>query len=88
MRKYKTLITILLIILFTNCISVYATYTYFAKDISYTKKDGSTINVESALNELYLKKDKEIASIQPLQYPILTIAGMKNYVILLYSIKN
>ena len=38
MRKYKTLIIILLIILFTNCISVYATYTYFAKDISYTKK--------------------------------------------------
>ena len=82
MRKYKTLIIILLIILFTNCISVYATYTYFAKDISYTKKDGSTINVESALNELYLKKDKEIASIQPLQYPILTIAGMKNVQVL------
>jgi len=82
MRKYKTLIIILLIILFTTCISVYATYTYFAKDISYTKKDGSTINVESALNELYLKKDKEIASIQPLQYPILTIAGMKNVQVL------
>ena len=34
-------------------ISVYATYNYLAGDICYIKSDGTEVNVESALNELY-----------------------------------
>ena len=67
-----------LIILITNCISVYSAYTYFAKDIIYTKKDGSKIDVENAINELYSQKTKEISNITPLKYPIFTTLGMKN----------
>lgn len=43
----------MIIMILTSCISIYATYNYFAKDVSYTKADGTEINVEEALNELY-----------------------------------
>lgn len=45
-------------IVLTACISVYATYQYFAKDVSYTKLDGTEISVQEALNELYGKQYK------------------------------
>ncbi len=45
-------------IVLTACISVYATYYYFAKDVSYIKLDGTEISVQEALNELYGKQYK------------------------------
>lgn len=51
--KIKMTVTILIIIILVSGLSVYATYNYFAKDIWYTKEDGTTISVEKALNELY-----------------------------------
>lgn len=42
-------------VIIVSSISVYATYNYFAKDISYRKADGTELNVEQALNELYAK---------------------------------
>lgn len=35
--------------------SVYATYNYLAKDVKYTKPDGTETDVEKSLNELYQK---------------------------------
>ena len=59
-NKAITLIAfVLIIIILVSSLSVYATYNYFAKDIGYTKKDGTTINVEDALNYLYQKNNKD-----------------------------
>lgn len=55
-KNMKLIICMVIIILLTTCISVYATYKYFAKDVSYTKLDGTEISVQDALNELYGKK--------------------------------
>lgn len=54
-KNIKLIIGILIGILLVSGISVYATYKYFATDVSYTK-DGIKINVEKALNELYTNK--------------------------------
>lgn len=45
-------INIVIVALFSS-FSIYATYTYYSKDISYKKSDGTIVSVESALNELY-----------------------------------
>lgn len=55
-NRIKLIILIVLISILTSSISVYATYTYFAKDVSYIKKDGTEITVEMALDELYKRK--------------------------------
>lgn len=47
------IITIFLIVTFASGISIYATYKYLSKDVSYLKADGKEISVEDALNELY-----------------------------------
>lgn len=49
------LIIIIMVFILINCIGVYAAYNYFAKDVVYTKSDGTEISVEAALNELYEK---------------------------------
>lgn len=56
---YKKLIIVFIIgMILTGGIAAYATYNYYAKDISYTKSNGDKISVEDALNELYeIKKD-------------------------------
>lgn len=51
-NNIKIFIIIITIILIEN-VSVYAAYKYFAKDVYYTKSDGSEININDALNELY-----------------------------------
>ena len=38
-------------------ITAYATYNYYASQVSYTNKDGTEVSVETALNELYNKND-------------------------------
>lgn len=54
-EKIKFILVIIVGILLLSGISVYAAYKYFAKDVSYTKADGTKISVEEALNELYNK---------------------------------
>ena len=57
-KNLKLVIAIMMIIILTACISVYATYQYLARDVSYTKLDGTEISVQEALNELYGKQYK------------------------------
>ena len=52
-NKTKSILLVVLLMIITSSISVYATQLYMAKDISYTKSDGTQTNVESALDELY-----------------------------------
>ncbi len=59
-NKFKIILVILLIAIIAGGISGYATYNYLSKDVVYTKPDGTTINVEIALNELYQKNNQEI----------------------------
>lgn len=54
-NKYKFLIILIIGIIIGSSLTVYSAYTYFSKDIKYTKKDGTQISVEDALNELYSK---------------------------------
>ena len=59
-KKIKIVIIIIISIFLISGISVYATYNYFSKNVSYTKKDGTEISVEDALNELYNSKSNKI----------------------------
>lgn len=52
-NKIKLVLLVVLLMIITSSISVYATQLYMAKDISYTKFDGTKTNVETALDELY-----------------------------------
>lgn len=54
-NKFKVILAILISIIFASGLSIYATYNYLASDVSYTR-DGETISVETALNELYERK--------------------------------
>ena len=45
-------------------IGAYAATTYKAREVLYTSSDGTSMNVEDALNELYTKTDNEITSKQ------------------------
>lgn len=58
--KLKIILVIIASTIFVSGLSVYATYNYLAKDISYIKSDGTKISVENALNELYKNKSDEI----------------------------
>lgn len=62
MKKILSKKTIYIIIIAICCVlcsslSVWA-YSYFAKDVSYKKADGTEISVENALNELYSSQTK------------------------------
>lgn len=59
-NKFKIILVIVISIIFASGLSVYATYNYLAKDIKYTKIDGTETNVESSLNELYSLYNNEI----------------------------
>lgn len=54
-KNVKIIIGGILGIILTSCISVYATYNYFATDVIY-KKSGTEISVKQALDELYQNK--------------------------------
>lgn len=64
MKMLKIIIIIIVSIVLASGISVYATYSYFAKDISYKKTDGTELSVEEALNELYNKNSGNIEYIK------------------------
>ncbi len=52
-NKLKIILIIALTSILVGGLSSYATYNYLAKDISYTKSNGTIVSVENALNELY-----------------------------------
>ena len=54
-KNLKLIIIIAAAVILCSSLSVFA-YSYFAKDIGYTKMDGSKVNVEEALNSLYNMK--------------------------------
>lgn len=54
-KNIKLILVILLVIIFVGGVSVYATYSYFATNVSYMK-GGVEISVAEALNELYKNK--------------------------------
>ena len=55
-KNIRTIIGFITGVILASSITVYA-YSYFASDIKYTKKDGTEISVENALNELYSKNN-------------------------------
>lgn len=60
-KKTLNIIFIICItVILASGISVYATYNYLAKDVSYVKSNGEELSVEEALNELYSKNKGEI----------------------------
>ncbi len=54
-KNIKIIIGFIVVAILASGITVYATYKYFATDVSYTK-DGTEISVAQALNELYKNK--------------------------------
>lgn len=52
-NKFKLIFIILILGMIVSGVSVYATYNYLAKDVSYIKENGEELNLEEALNELY-----------------------------------
>ena len=65
-NKIKIILFLIITTIITNGITAYATYNYLAKDITYTKEDGTNVSVQEALNEVYSNKkqneDKFISS--------------------------
>lgn len=55
-KNIKIIIVIVLVIFLTSGISVYAAYLYFARDVLYTKPDGTETSVKAALDELYNRR--------------------------------
>ena len=54
LKKHIKIILIFVVsMLIVSMVSVYATYSYLAQDVSYTKTDGTEVSVKDALDELY-----------------------------------
>lgn len=63
-KKYIKLILVLIFcMILVSSISIYATYSYFATDISYTI-NGNEISVSEALNDLYKNKKETTEELQ------------------------
>lgn len=58
-NKIKITVILIITIIITSSITAYATYNYLAKDIKYTKADGTETDLENSLNELYSLYNKE-----------------------------
>ena len=57
-KNVKTIIAFITGAVLIGGISTYAAYNYYASQVSYTKKDGTEVSVEKALNELYSNKQE------------------------------
>ena len=73
MKKLRIIVIVLIGILLVGGISAYATYTYLAKDVEYTKANGTKVSVENALNELY--ENKQFQSYDMLNSATITGTG-------------
>ena len=60
--KSRIFLIIITTIIVTS-ISVYAATTYKASDVVYNASNGTSMNVEDALNELYSSKNNQLSSI-------------------------
>lgn len=56
-NNIKIILAILITAVIAGGVSVYATYTYLAENVEYTKANGTKVSVEEALNELYNKNN-------------------------------
>ena len=61
-KNIKWIILVIVLLIIASGISVYATSTYLASQVTYTK-DGETMSVAEALNELYEKNENSIKNI-------------------------
>ena len=61
-KNLKFIIILIVAIIITSMVSVYAAYSYLSTDVSYTKADGTTVSVADALNELYKNKTSSSAT--------------------------
>ena len=52
-KNIKIILIFVVSTLIVSMVSVYATYSYLAQDVSYKKSDGTEISVKDALDELY-----------------------------------
>ena len=59
-RNIKWIILVIILMVIVSGVSVYATTTYLASQVNYTKQNGKTITVSEALNDLYNKKNSDI----------------------------
>lgn len=59
MRNIRWIIAIIVVAILCSGLTAYGTYKYYAKDVEYTKKDGTKISVQDVLNEMYNDKDYE-----------------------------
>lgn len=64
-KNAKTIVAFITGAVLIGGITTYAAYNYYASQVSYTKKDGTEISVEDALNDLYSKKDWELLWTNP-----------------------
>ena len=66
-KNLKVIIGFILGVILASEITIYA-YSYLSGDIKYTKKNGTEISVENALNELYDKYDKLVLKLETFDY--------------------
>ena len=68
LKEKKVIIILILGVILASCITVYA-YSYYARDIGYTKPGTETsISVEQALNDLYKNRKENIMEIDEFKY--------------------
>lgn len=67
LENYKKLIVVILGIILSSSLTAFATYNYIAQEVGYTKKDGSNIDVNDALNELYAKMSSKMTYVGSVQ---------------------
>lgn len=69
-NNIKIVIISFITALICSCASVFATYTYLSKDVSYKKSDGTEVSVEEALNQLYQEKkdNKQMRFLETTQF--------------------
>lgn len=71
-EKIQYFFIILIIITCLISSSIYGVNLYFAKDISYNKKDGTEISLKDALDELYNKKTNDLSGKNNKEYKLVS----------------
>ena len=61
-KNIKWIIAIVIVAILCSGLTAYGAYKYYAKDVGYTKSDGTSTNVESILNELYKNNTLELSN--------------------------
>lgn len=69
-KNIKLIIEIIVGMVLISGVSVYAAYNYLASEVSYTKADGTKLNVQEALTELYMSDNEKYPSINEIYYNV------------------